>query len=186
MAVTNETPFYNWNTHLDDELIVASLPILEYNLEHTDDCHHDSGANRHVFHDRSVFEKYTSIEPLAVKGFGHNLSTAAIGRGTVRLICSFRNRPSSVLLTNILHIPAARSNLISGVRLDNAGVTATLGNGSILLSHNRNPFVSGTIHKDMYCLDFNIIRPNGHTTHSYVSPSISSTNAAPNLDFCIA
>ena len=134
--------------------------MLDHDLPHSDYCHHDLAANCHVFHDKTAFEDYTPIEPLAVKGFSHNLSTVAIGRGTVRLWCTYGGRESSILLTNILHIPAARSNLISGVRLDLAGVTATLGNGSILLSLRGEPVVSGSIHHDMYCLNFKIVRPN--------------------------
>jgi hypothetical protein len=117
------------------EVIVASLPVLEHNLQHSDDCHHDSAANRHVFHDKTAFESYTTIEPLAVKGFGHDLSTVAIGHGTVRLRCKIGDNQTWILLTDVLHIPAARSNLISGIRLDNAGVTTTLGNGAIMLTH---------------------------------------------------
>jgi hypothetical protein len=189
LAITNETPVYVWNTLLGNELIIASLPILEHELQHSDDCYHDSAANRHVFHDKSAFETYTSIEPLSVKGFGRNLSTVAIGRGTVRLRCENGTRESSVLLTDVLHIPAARSNLISGVRLDNAGVTTTLGNGGILLTHEGCPFVAGKIRHGMYRLNVEIVRPtrrvNNHMTYlrnlSYV--------AAANLhdpDFYIA
>jgi hypothetical protein len=134
LVVANETPVYSWASHLNDEVIVASLPILERDIPHSDHCHHDSAANRHVFHDRSAFENYTTITPLAVKGFGKNLSTAAIGLGTVRLRCKYGDRTSSILLTNVLHIPAARSNLVSGVRLDNAGVSTTLQNGTVVLS----------------------------------------------------
>ena len=115
LTVTNETPNYAWSTHLDNELIIASLPVLDYDLPHSDYCHHDSAANRHVFHNKTAFEEYTPIEPLAVKGFGCNLSTIAIGRGTVRLWCTYGGCESSILLTNVLHILAARSNLISGV-----------------------------------------------------------------------
>ena len=85
LVVANETPVYSWASHLNDEVIVASLPILERDIPHSDHCHHDSAANRHVFHDRSAFENYKTIAPLAVKEFGKNLSTTAISLGTVRL-----------------------------------------------------------------------------------------------------
>ena len=180
LAVTNEIPVYTWNTHLDDELIIASLPILGNNLQHSDACHHDSAANRHVFHDKTAFETYTSIEPLAVKGFGRNLSAVAIGRGTVRLRCEYGDRESAVLLTNVLHIPAARSNLISGVRLDDAGVTTTLGNGCIELSHEGIPLVTGKIEHDMYRLNFQIIRAktliNNHMTLLRSLPQLAAVN----------
>jgi hypothetical protein len=91
-----------FNTSLDDELIVASLPVLDEDLPHTDHCHHGSAANCHVFHDRTAFEEYNSITPLSVKGFGHNLSTVAVGCGSVRLRCNYGGRTYSILLTNVL------------------------------------------------------------------------------------
>jgi gag-polypeptide of LTR copia-type len=178
LVVANETPVYSWASHLNDEVIVASLPILERDIPHSDHCHHDSAANRHVFHDRSAFESYTTITPLAVKGFGKNLSTAAIGLGTVRLRCKYGDRTSSILLTNVLHIPAARSNLVSGVRLDNAGVSTTLENGTVLLSARGSPIVDGAIHNDMYRLNLSIVRPSPQPSLFSVSTLHADTQNA--------
>ena len=189
LTITNETPIYAWNTHLDNEVIVASLPVLEHHLQHSDDCHHDSAANRHVFHDKTAFETYTSIEPLTVSGFGRNLSTVAIGRGTVRLRCKIGHNEAWVLLTDVLHIPATRSNLISGIRLDNAGVTTTLGHGAIMLTHEGRPIVTGKIQHEMYRLDLDIIRPDTrlHNRATYLRnlPHIAAINMH-NEDFYIA
>ena len=44
-ATMNETPAYNWNTVLDGDTIVATLPVLEQAMVHNNICHHDSGAN---------------------------------------------------------------------------------------------------------------------------------------------
>ena len=66
VAIANETPQHVFNACLDDELIVASLPVLDKDLPHTDHCHHDSAANHHVFHDQTAFEEYKSITPLPV------------------------------------------------------------------------------------------------------------------------
>jgi hypothetical protein len=186
LVVANEIPVYSWASHLDDEVIVASLPILECDIPHSDHCHHDSAANRHVFHDRSAFENYKMIAPLAVKGFGKNLFTAAIGLGTVRLRCKYGDRTSSILLTNVLHIPAARSNLVSGMCLDNAGVSTTLENGTVVLSARGSPIVDGAIHDDMYCLNLSIVRPSPRPTQPSLS-SVSTLHAATqNADFYTA
>jgi gag-polypeptide of LTR copia-type len=159
-AVTiHETPSSIGNTHLDGDVIVASLPVLEQSMTRSDSCHHDSGANRHVFHDKTAFETYEAIHPVAVSGFGHNVSAIAIGRGTVRLEGRYGHRTTSVCLTNVLHIPAARSNLISGPQLDKAGVTAVLGNGLATLSIRGNNIIGGALYNDMYRLNLTIIRP---------------------------
>ena len=95
------------------------------------------------------------------------------------------NQQHSILLNNVLHIPAAHSNLISGVQLDKAGVVSTLGNNSILLSVNNKVLISGTVVNDMYRLNLTVIRPNpislaSHlsplTLHSRISPTASSTH----------
>ena len=44
-ATMNETPAYNWNTVLDGDTIVATLPVLEQAMVHNNICHHDSGVN---------------------------------------------------------------------------------------------------------------------------------------------
>lgn len=150
LASDNDTNCYAWTTQLLHDAVFATLPVLNESLPHDNSCHHDSGANRHVFHDRSVFEQYESIQPLTVKGFGQNLSTVAVGRGTVRLEGKYGANTSPILLRNALHIPAARSNLISGIQLDKAGVTSTLGHNTITLSTKNKPIVSGTIVNDMY------------------------------------
>jgi hypothetical protein len=87
------------------------------------------------------------------------LPTIAIGKGTVRLKGHYGTHTSSILLKNMLHIPATRSNLISGVQLDKAGVTCTLGNNTIFLSVNDTIVVEGILFNDMYRLNLHIILP---------------------------
>ena len=110
-----------------------------------------------MFHDKSAFEDYKSIPPLTVKGFGQNLSATAIGWGTVCLVGHYNNKKCTILLTNVLHIPAAHTNLVSGIQLDKARVVSTLGHNSIFLSANNKIIVGGSIKNNMYCLNLNII-----------------------------
>ena len=82
----------------------------------------------------------------------------------------------------MLHIPAARSNLISGLQLDKAGVISTLGNNTIFLSTNNQIIVTGTVINDMYRLNLNIIRPNNSSLTSRIKhPSLESRIAMPSL-----
>jgi hypothetical protein len=62
-------------------------------------------------------------------------------------------------LNNVLHIPAAWSNLISGIQLDRAGVVSTLGNKLISLSINGKVVLQGAIINDMYRLHVFIVPP---------------------------
>jgi hypothetical protein len=155
--LTPKPEFHVWTTQLDNNSAHITLPILNNALLRDNSCHYDSGANRHVFHDRSAFEDYKTTPPLTVKGFGQNLTAVAIGRGSIRL-----QNPSDkriILLNNVLHIPAARSNLISCIQLDKAGVVSTLGNNAISLSVNNRIIVQGAIENDMYRLDLCILPP---------------------------
>ena len=180
-ALTPNTTFHVWVTTTDDNIAHTTLPVLNPALPRDNSCHHDSGANRHVFHDRSAFEHYESIPPLTVKGFGQNLSAVAIGCGTVRLAGQYDGRRCSIRLNNVLHIPAARTNLISGIQLDRAGVISTLGNRSIFLSSNNQTIISGSIVNDMYCLHLNIVPPNHNSVSlaSRITPTDLASRIGP-------
>jgi hypothetical protein len=126
-VTTNEIPAHNCNMALDSDIIIASLPILDNAMTWNDACHHNSRANHHVFHDRATFEMYQPIEPLCVKGFSKGLVTMAIGRGMICILGWYGQCSCNIVLHNVLHIPAAHSNLISGTLLDKAGVSASVG-----------------------------------------------------------
>lgn len=61
----------------------------------------------------------------------------------------------------MLHIPTARSNLVSQIQLDRAGIQATLNRGTITLEKNDNPIVDGWIQSDMYRLNLTPIDESG-------------------------
>jgi hypothetical protein len=109
--------------------------------------------------DKSSFTEYTPIPPLTVKGFGNQLTTTAIGRGTVLL--KTLNGAKTITLTNALHIPAARANLLSQIRLDQRGIGATMSNGRVVLfrTEDGTPLVDGSVDNDMYRLHLAITQP---------------------------
>ena len=78
----------------------------------------------------------------------------------VRVQGQCENRSTTILLTHVLHIPAARSNLISGVHLNKVGVTAILGDDTATLSFRGQKIFDGTIYNDMFRLNLTIIRPS--------------------------
>ena len=138
-------------------------------MARTDICYHDSGANRHVFHDKTAFETYESITPVAVSGFGHNLSAAAIGQGTVCIEGRYGNRVSQILLRDALHIPAARSNLISSPQLDRMGIASMLADGLATLMIRGQGIIGGALYNGMYRLNITVMRPAG-------GPQLRNTN----------
>ena len=155
-----EPPNLIFVTEDTSDPIVATIPFLQQDAPKSDICLYDSGANRHVFNDRAAFEHYEPIQPLSVKGFGDSLATTAVGRGSVRLRAKYGIRPSSFLLTNVLHIPLARSNLISGTQLATHGVVTTLGKHNIILTHNNVFILDGFVERGMYRLNTKPIPPS--------------------------
>ena len=144
-VVKQEIPSFAFVTRICNSPVVTTLPVFSQEAPKNHTCFYNSGANRHVFNDRSTFETYHAIKPLPVKGFGDDYSTSAVGSGSVCVYAKYYGRLSSLLLTSVLHIPAARSNLISGVELDNAGVIATLGHGRATLTYSGTNLISGQI-----------------------------------------
>ena len=188
----------SFNTELNNERIVATLPVLSEVLADNDSpddpCHYNSGTNRHVFNKQDAFKTYHHIQPLMVKGFGHDLTTHAIGRGTVHLQARCGNRTTTILLTNVLHIPAARSNLVSGIQLNNIGVGTLLINDTATLALHGQTIVEGKIHNEMFCLNFNIVYPKSRSLLaridkppllSCLGPSVTVVSPE-RADFCTA
>jgi hypothetical protein len=105
-----------------------------------------------------------------VKGFGQNLSATAIRQGTIQLRGQHNNHTSIILLTDVLYIPAACTNLISGVQLDKAGVVSTLRHHSIVLFKNNKIIISGSVINDMYHLNLIIIPPTSVSLASCLEP----------------
>jgi len=183
----NETSEHMWHTHLDNEIIVASLPMLQQSLPKLDACHHDTGANHHVFHSQDAFETYQAIQPVAVGGFGGDITVAAIGCGTVHMLGRYGDHATPIILQNVLHILAVKSNLISGPSLDEAGIRSSTGDSLITLSTKGVNIVDRVLYQGMYHLNMTIIWPGDIlplTSHirppsllSQISPIVATASA---------
>ena len=183
-VVKQEIPSFAFVTRVCNSPVVTTLPVFGQETPKNHTCFYDSGANRHVFNDRSAFETYRAIKPIPVKGFGDDYSTSAVGSGSVRVHAKYYGRVSSLLFTSVLHIPAARSNLISGVELDNAGVIATLGHGRATLSYSGTNLISGQIQDGMYRLDVTVV-PSSSSIAKTSSPvaHVAIDANSPHSDF---
>jgi hypothetical protein len=108
---------------------------------------HDSASTEHVVWNRANFTQYRTITPIVVEGFSKDMVAQALGRGTVELIATYNGSRTKLILTNVLHMPQARNNLISGVQLARAGIASHLdANGPRLLNTKTNQyFCNGTL-----------------------------------------
>jgi hypothetical protein len=166
-----------------EEEIKIGIPIINLSANKSNRIYHDSGANRHVFWDRHVFIKYQDISPIKICGFGEELSTSAIGKGVVRLCGNINGERYSFDLQNILHVPAARSNLISQAQLDRRGVTASfIGDGKLVLTLLGKEIMNGKLENDLYRLNLEPVKSNSLEAEEEATNVLATTD----VDFYIA
>ncbi|KAJ7606387.1 hypothetical protein DFH06DRAFT_1251254 [Mycena polygramma] len=98
-----------------DEEIHVNAVALNLEVAQDDTVNHDTGASRHIFHRRELFHDYVQFDtPLNVHGFGANLSAQAVGKGKIVMKATYDGVLRQFSVSNALHIPTARCNLISG------------------------------------------------------------------------
>lgn len=143
-----------------DEVVLVNAATLNLNVLSNNSVNHDTGATRHIFRDRSLFHDYTELEtPLNVHGFGSKLTAVATGKGTIVLKSKFGSSTRAFSLSNVLHIPSTRCNLISGSRLDRKGVRTRTGDGKVTYYNSANTaFALGTIVQDLYQMDVSLVK----------------------------
>lgn len=153
LAITNQEPFYTFTVSLDSAVCNARAFKTTTAAASDTAIYHDSGATRHVFSNKDWFHHYECFpRPLTVKGFDSSLSAAAVGKGTVLLEASCGNKKVPISLRDVLHVPAARCNLVSQSQLDHHGVHSQIGNGRIYLSKQGDTFLEGHLDQDLYRL----------------------------------
>jgi hypothetical protein len=130
-----------------DEEVHVNAAALNLEVAQDDTVNHDTGASRHIFHRRKLFHDYVQFDtPLNVHGFGANLSAQAVGKGKIVMRATYDGNTRQFSVSNALHIPTARCNLISGSRIDKKGVSTRTGSGKITYLNAADvPFASGGI-----------------------------------------
>jgi hypothetical protein len=163
---------------LDDEVIESVNKLMLTHESKSDDTFWDTGATRAVFHDRRVFKNYKEFKhPIQVNGFGSNLATVARGLGWVDLESVVEEEKGKFTLTGVLHIPDARCNLVSGVRLDLKGAWTTTGDQklTVYMKNDKRPFMVGQITNGLYKLNVKLIIQSD--TAPNLAPSLSPSPA---------
>lgn len=157
--------FYSLNTLADPISNVTCDNILftESNpaVYKENACYHDSGANRHIFFDRAVFDNYREIPHIQVKGFGSSLVTSAVGVGDIHFTAHYEGVASEIKLSNVLHVPTARLNLISQGCLERRGIACYMEGGVVKLSLNGKGIIDGRLQaNNLYRLNMSPLSRN--------------------------
>lgn len=149
-VLTQDDAYYAFNVCINNPAvcITCNTLALHNSTEKLFEVYHDSGANRHIFFDRSHFDNYRSITPLIIKGFGSDLSTDALGMGDVHLRATCHSRTATIKLTDVLHVPSARLNLVSQGCLDRCSMAMRSGGGTMVLSSNGTDLIMGKIQRN--------------------------------------
>ena len=145
---------------IDEEIKVNTI-VCSATMDQNDSIHHDTGTSHHIFHKHELFHDYAMFEsPLAVHGFGTSLTTQAVRKGKVILKSTYDGLVHNFSVSNVLHIPTAHCNLLSGSRLDRKGVNTQTGKGKITYFNATDvPFATGSIVKDLYKMDVETVKP---------------------------
>lgn len=193
-AVNNESGLCCMNVTVPADEVICHTAALTRSANPTDPakCYLDSGATRHIFYDRAVFENYRQIDPVIVKGFETSLRGAGTGVGDV-ILANLGGR-AVIKLTNVLHVPGARLNLMSLGCLDDQGMKGETGDGQIMLTFPNQLKVTGEkLPNKLYLLHVKPIvcdlkkRISGFSLADRISgPLVATAHAEHNEDFSIA
>lgn len=119
--------------------------------------YHDSGANRHIAFERGVFHNYKAIDPVPVNGFDNSLHSNAVGKGDVHFATNYDGITRTVKLTDVLHVPSARLNLVSQGCLERKGISCHSGQGRLVLKTHGVEILRGNLgNNNLFLLD---VRP---------------------------
>ena len=81
----------------------------------------DSSCTRYITPDHTAFFEYSAVESRTVE-IANGALMSRVGLGKVKLSVSVDGRTRSIVLTNVLHVPQIKGNLISVARLQDKGI----------------------------------------------------------------
>ncbi|KAK2360887.1 hypothetical protein QL285_086105 [Trifolium repens] len=147
----------NNNRPKGDDIIVAV--VSQVNIEtNMNKWVVDSGATRHICANRDAFTSYTSVGDEEKFVYLSDSKTATVlGKGKILLRLT---SGKTLALTNVLHVPSIRTNLISVSLLIKNGVKVSFESDKIVMTKN-NVFVGkGYCDQGLFVLDISEINKN--------------------------
>ena len=116
----------------------------------------DSGCTRHMTPNRGAFFEYTAVTSRTVE-IANGAFVPGIGLGKVKLPVLVEGHMRNVVLTDVLHVPQIKGNLISVARLQDKGmVTATTvlpARKALIISHQGRKVGVASRIGDVFMLD---------------------------------
>ncbi|KAM1053110.1 hypothetical protein ACFX2C_000643 [Malus domestica] len=128
----------------------------------------DTGATRHVYADRNLFVSYQSVDGGENMYMGNVIASAVAGKGKVTLKLTSGKEFS---LTNVLHVPNIRNNLISGSFLSNKGFKIVFESDKFVITKGGVYVGKGYLAEGLFKL--NVLSADAINNNN--KPSVSST-----------
>ncbi|KAG6529327.1 hypothetical protein ZIOFF_011524 [Zingiber officinale] len=110
--------------------------ITECNMatsEKSADWWYDSGASVHVCNERNLFKNYELAAKEEKVLMGNHDTTIVLGKGTIEMQFTSGKK---MILTNVLHVPDVRKNLISASLLCKRGLKVVIEAEKLIISKN--------------------------------------------------
>ena len=158
----------------DSDVIVAV--VLEANFTgNAAEWIVDTGATRHICANKDMFTTYDKVEGENVF-MGNSASASIQGKGKIVLTLT---SGKLLTLTNVLHVPEMRRNLISGSLLMKAGLKLSFDSDRLVLTRNGEFVGKGFCNGGLFTLDVKIdtMNKNASTSSAYIAESIDLWHA---------
>jgi hypothetical protein len=135
----------------------------------------DTGATRHICTNKDMFTTYEKTDGENVF-MGNSASATVQGKGKIVLTLT---SGKLITLTNVLHVPEMRRNLISGSLLMKAGLKLSFDSDRLVITHNGEFVGKGFCNGGLFTLDvkLEIMNKNASTSSVYIAESIDLWHA---------
>ncbi|CAI5463697.1 unnamed protein product [Closterium sp. Yama58-4] len=135
----------------------------------------DTGATQHMTHSASLLNNIGALGDVTSIVFGNNESLPVVGVGSMRLIVD----SGPVDVTNVLHVPGVKVNLLSVPQLAKKGVIANIDGAKMNLFWKGEQFAQGVLNGDIYQLKTYPRAASSNMASSNVASSnVASSNVA--------
>jgi hypothetical protein len=136
----------------------------------------DSGCTRHMTSNREAFTDYSTVQRTVEVANGSVL--LGIGLGSIRLAVSVEGHVRSIVLTDVLHVPQIKGNLISVARLQDKGIvvetTAPPAVRAMVIKHQGRTIGMATRVGNAFILD--VPTDRAYPTNEHAAPATAPTD----------
>ncbi|XP_077214618.1 uncharacterized protein LOC143849484 [Tasmannia lanceolata] len=142
----------------------------------------DSGATQHICANKSAFTSYTPMGEGEEQVFmGDSRPSPVVGKGKVLLKLT---SGKTLVVTDVLHVPNIRQNLVSVSLLGKAGVKVAFESDKLVMTRNGNFVGKGYCNNGLFVLNISEIMNENASSSTYM-PVLNYFNSSVNIVDCM-